>query len=708
MGNPYVYWGLLALILVAFGLLAFYFTRRVVRIAALAVGVATIVWVTRLGLPGPKHRRTYYRAFQVGGNHLAKAMLGVLPGVHGGVTLGRGGWIALLVLLLALLACFDTWAVRREQPRVSIPKAPKPLPGEDDFRARRELTEKLQFSLPAVDVRRPAAMPGSSTTASLASVTAATGVQGSGLVAALLQLSQAIQAQPRTYQVRVCTERWWENGDLAEGDTLQQITVEVRDARTGQSVAVQVLPRCTPQTAAARVAGYTARQVFWHDPATPEWAAGSTDGQDLSAYLLATQIDPADGTYRGWRTCRQQRRATLEKVTRNGTGAGVVAYELAALCEQDGNNLKALVLHLSNREHYPGFWRGRYRLATSMSMLAGPLSDTRWPLPDDGRWPGLDASTDGRASPNGQAAGPGQRDLAGPELARLQRALIQQMSFAGLLGQLTPAQARALAGDPPADVRQARLALLRLALGEMTACWRHRHACVLLWTALRSRRIRSASLAALEGTPRWWRHPRRRLWSLVFAREIAQQRIRALQECPAHADVALCQLQGRARRRLRLPDPAAAGAESGRAPRWPRRTFGAGGWDFNRATWQAVYNAACLHAVPRADGSVTEDAAQQAVQLLRLAISAPECELARPSERIATDPDLYPLRDCPVFDEFVCEQAARDFSPSWDHEIGPSWDKNIDAWFRERLPRPDISVPQPDPELLFVHLPWSP
>jgi hypothetical protein len=691
MGNPYVYWGLLALILVALGLIAFSFTRLVFRLAALAAVIVVVFRVTWLGLEERGHPHVYYRAFVQGGDHVARVMLRpLLPdSVTRNVAVGRVGWIVLLVALLGLLAGLDMLSVRREQPRVSIPPAPGPEPGDPNVKDRRALTEKLQFVLPTVDVRRPAAMPGATALDSLASVAATSGEQGSGLAAAVIQLVQALQARPRTYEVRVFSERCEASGQIKKDGGRRRITVEVRERRTGRSIAVQILQPCDPDETAAKVAGYTARQIFRHDPATPAWATGSFDGADLCAYLLARQTCPAGRTYRDWCECREKRRRMLERVVGPDQGAGVVGYELAALCEQDENNLKALMLHLSNREHYPGFWRGRYRLATSMSMLAGPLSDTRWPLPDDGRWPGLDASTDGRASPNGQAAGPGQRDLAGLELARLRRTLVRQMSFGGLLGQLTPEQDRALAGSPPADGRQARLALLRVALGEMTACWRHRHACVLLWTALRSRPIRSASLAELGGgPPHWWRHPRRRLWSLVFAREIAQQRIRALEQCPAHADVALCQLQSRARRRLRLPGPVAAGTQSSRARRHPRRTFGGGGWDFNRATWQAVYNAACLHALPRADGSVTGDAAQEAVQLLRLAISAPGCELARPSERIATDPDLYPLRDCPVFDEFVREQAAADFAPSWDNEIG-------DPWFRERLPRPEISVPPP-------------
>ena len=135
------------------------------------------------------------------------------------------------------------------------------------------------------------------------------------------------------------------------------MTVELRDGRTGQSVAVRVLQPCVPRETAHKVAGYTARQIFRHDPATPEWATGSLDGADLSAYLLARQTCPAGRTYPAWWECRRERRARLERVVGPDTGAGVVGYELAGLYDLDGQNVRALLLHLGNRMHYPQFWR---------------------------------------------------------------------------------------------------------------------------------------------------------------------------------------------------------------------------------------------------------------------------------------------------------------------------------------------------------------
>ena len=52
--------------------------------------------------------------------------------------------------------------------------------------------------------------------------------------------------------------------------------------------------------------------------------------------------------------------------------AGVARYELAQLHDLEGNHAKALRLHAINREDYPRFYRGRYRLGMSLEMIANP------------------------------------------------------------------------------------------------------------------------------------------------------------------------------------------------------------------------------------------------------------------------------------------------------------------------------------------------
>jgi len=610
------------------GWIAFHFSQRTFRAVVLISAAAVIVPVAA------------WLAFHHG-------LHGRLWTLSNHATAVEAGWAGLLIVAFGVLAGFDRLSARREQPRVAIPPAPDQKAGDDPgLRHRRLLTESLRFCLPAVDVRRPAAMPGGTTTDSLASLAEASGVQGSGIAAALMRVGQSLQGQPRTYEVRMFAER-----PRGIGGRLS-VTVEMHDARTGHNVGVRVLQPCVQDEAAEKVAGYTARQVFRNDPSTPDWAVGSLDGEDLSAYLLARKICPAGRTYSAWWDCRKKRRAQLEEAARNSTGVlGVVGYELAGMYDLDGEYLRSLLLHLRNRVGCRQFWRGRNRLAISLGMLGGLDPDEF-----ERQWLG--------------AGGP----LSNEEHARLKEAVIRELSLAGMLRH-HPDREKALRGS---DNKAARLALLRLARREFRAYWWRRHASFLLWTAFWYRRVRSESLTALSGRPWWWRHPRRRLWPVEFGLEIVKQRIRQLDSLSeadkVSADDELVKAQERVWRKLGL------GEESGKAPDGARQPR----WDFRRAPWQAVYNAACLHAIRTSSRKLVPGADRYATELLRLAISYPDCELDRPSEWIATDPDLRPLRkpqpENGPYENFVTEQAAMDFEPSQFNNVG-------DPWFRDILGR---------------------
>lgn len=665
MDNVYFYWLVLLAIFAVLWWTAFCFSRHTFRIVALLVGFTAIAFVTWFGLT-TDHPRNYASAFMLGGNRLAQVMFGpMLPGSISRIIMpGLVGWIGLLIVFSAMLVWFDRWSGRREQPRVTIPRAPNPEPNQPDLDDRRMLTEKLQFILPAVEVRRPATMPGSTTMDILASLAEKSGVQGSGIAAAIMRLLHALQGQPRTYEVRMFTDRCQGNGRLVRNGRWRRINVEVRDARRGQTVAAKVLQPCLPAEAAEKVAGYAARQVFLDDPSMPRWAVGSADGEDLSAYVLARETCPADRTFSAVRKCRQDRRARLEKAVWNQTGAGVAGYDLAGMYDLDGENLLSLLLHLRNRERYPNFWRGRHRFAISMGMLAGgPNFDSQWLVTAN--------------TPNGQDPARWWNDPV-----RVKNDIIQELRLAGLLRNFRNREIEVLYGNCSTEQaqREARLLLLRLARDEFRACRRHNHVSVLLWSALWSRRDRGASRAALSDTPRWWWHPRRRLWPLVFGLEIVKQRMSQL-ERQGDADDSLRTAQQRVWRRISRDGILRRIRR--RALRRVRRLLGvddAPGRELGKAPsgtpWQAVYNAACLHALPMSSGEPDEGAATKAIRLLGLAISDQNCDLDRPSEWIAKDPDLQSLRK---FTDFVRDQAAKDFEPSQLNDVE-------DSWFAKLLP----------------------
>jgi hypothetical protein len=647
VGTAYLDWAGLALIFLILGGLAHGFSRRTLRVAMLVSTIAGIVVVTRVGLLDTGgHRSTLAAAFLAGADRLAQVMFSpVLPSGPAAVPPGLTGWVMLLVLLVTGFAALDTVCALREQPRVQVadprsepggaPEPGRPYPGD-----QRGLLEELRFRLPAVEVRKPALMPGGSTLDTLASLISDSGGTGAKATAALMQAVHALEAQPRTYEVRVYSERCSADGHRQADGNWLHVTVDLRNVRTGQNVAVRMLPPCPPDEAAKRVAGYTARQVFKHDHSTPAWAVGSADGEDLSAYLLAAEISPRTSTFPDVYECRQRQRSILESAVRQSRNAGLVQYELAAMCDLDGDNLESLRLHLDNRVRHPRLLRGRYRLAMSLSMLADPLFESQW------RAPGASA---------GQETG---------DLAVRREEIIRRLGWAGLLGGPDEPGIADLLRDPdPSGDREraVKLTFLAVARREFLAYRRSAQVPSLLWSALRHRSERRLRLETLRAPP-GWRHPRRRMLAFDISLEVNNQRLNRLR-APAFADGQLTAAQERVLRRLGLREVLQAGAP----------------WVYGRVPWQAVYSAAHLYALRTSSGLPDPGGAETAVRLLRLAVSDPDCDLVRPSEWIAMDPDLRSLRGFPSFDAFVREQARWDFAPSPATTAG-------DPWFRQRLP----------------------
>ena len=479
-------------------------------------------------------------------------------------------------------------------------------------------------------------MPGATAPDSLASVAATSGEQGSGLAAAVIQLVQALQARPRTYEVRVFSERCEAGGQIN------------RDGGRRRS---------------HRRGARSADRAECGGPGPPAMRPGRDGGEGRGIHRPADLPSMIRPRPRGRRahstartcvpTCWPARRARPGQPTGPGAslpaGAaasgcsesvgpdrapGWSAYEHAGLYDLDGENVRALLLHLGNRIHYPQFWRGRFRLAVSLSMLAG-----RWTARAPHR---LDRGAEQQLAGRWTALMPACPTRACSGICSACAKAVRSNGPSGQRAESRPAGARPAPGGPPRTDR----------VLAAPSCQRPAVDRVL------ERRIRSPSLAAVPSLPKWWRHLRRRLWSLEFARAIVRQRMFIAGRSAATAD-----------------KPAPRPAPGQAAARPPGAAGGRGrgsarAWCYGRAAWHAVYNAACLHALPdsRATRQILRPRGRgrqlEAVELLRLAISDPDCDLDRPSERLATDPGLRSLRGLPEFGDLVREQAESDFGVS--------------------------------------------
>ncbi len=635
MNRAYIDWPVLVVVLAVLGWAGYQFSRRTYRFAVLAAVIASVVALTEYGAAS-SGASNFIDAFTAGSKDVIETMLNPLvAGTHSFLP-GVVGWIVLLVLIAGVLVWFDTWSARREQPRVKVADPPAAEQGNSDLEDRRTITEELRFRLPAVYVRKPATMPGGLTLDNLATMVSGSEVKGGKVAAALMQIVHALEGKPRTYEARLYVESCTPDGELKEKGSHRRLTVDLQDARTGQAIAVQVLPACLRKDGAEQAAGFAARQIFRDDPSTPCWAVGSRDGQDLAAYLLSREICTEGRAPEQLYGSRQLRRHVLEQAIKDSPAPGLVGYDLAAMYDLDGEYLNSLKLHLRNRVHYPRFWAGRYRLSVMLSALAG-----------------LDFGPQRQEWEPADGAAPGEVREVRAEIAR-------SLEQSGLLNRLTNGERAALQGNPWADNGNrvaVSKALLHLAKQELAACRRAERTISILWNAFLHRRERASLLPLLRGNMRWL-HPRRRKLASLFATAIVQQRLELLE--PNEDNESLREAQDKAMRSLAVDED-----EAGLADRVP---------------WQAVYNAACLFAVAAPGQPPGDDNACQAVRLLRLAIDDPACDLERPSEWIAMDPDLRSLRTDTGFRDFIREQAAKDFAPSRPSRIG-------DKWFRAQLPK---------------------
>jgi hypothetical protein len=387
----YVVWGIFVGVAALLGFVGYHFSVRTVRWVGVIVAFALTLAVTAYGLrhtaPAPSNLAS---SFALGADEVSAALFSPL-GLGNAVPPGRVGWAVIISLLVLGYRTLEASALHWQAPQLDASKlgegqpsikpdgaAGQSVDGLTDGQRHDLLAAEVRFRLAAMEVRAPAVLPGGSRSGGLATIAESSGFSGGGLAGAIIRFFGMLWPNPRQVQIRVWMESASKAADAkaAKQPDLARVTVELSDPRNGATLSTKTLAAASVDEAATRVAGYVARQIFSMDPATPRWCYGASDGADLSALLLSRQervhVETPDDVLRS----RYEQIARLKNVALASRCAGVVRYELAQLYtiqgEPYGDHLTALRLHAVNREQYPRFYRGRYRLGMSLEMIADP------------------------------------------------------------------------------------------------------------------------------------------------------------------------------------------------------------------------------------------------------------------------------------------------------------------------------------------------
>jgi hypothetical protein len=648
--NSWLVWAAFLLVALVLTLVGYHFSLRALRWVAVSIALVSTVYITWYGLTHPARvAGSLSAAFARGADALSVAIFHPLPVPPGHIPgPGRIGWIVIVVLLVIGYRLLEVWALHWQAPSLDssaladdkqddadAPATDKQS-HETDKQRHDRLAAELKFRLAAVEVRSPAILPGGSRSSALASIAEASGVTGSGLAGAVINFFGMLWPGPRRIRVRV----WAEHDPGHPGiDDVTRVTVDLENARTGATIAIKTLAARNLDEAASVAAGFVARHIFIADRTAPPWCTGAVDGRDLAAMLLARQVRVYPESKDRVLEARPKRIRYLEGAARSHLCAGVVRYELAQLYDSEGKHTEALLLHAINREQNPRFFRGRYRLAMSLEMIANSESEEQFDAAALGRVheamtilrrhhkPG-DAGRDARQPGKSQARHWGELrrellDIAWEELQDIRRYLtLRHIAWRSLWHR---------------DER----AILK-------PYWRLRHrqpfrdgVCVaLLLVAVRE----VLKVGGQSGRKLPHARTLARITTTIAGDTSALARVVPLPPRPAGW------LTSRA---VKLLDVL-------RKPR-PRRD----------RSWQAAYNLACTYAAiaqrePPAGNR--HERVGQVVTSLRWVVEDPNCEIERPSEWIPHDPDFRGLADDRTFRAFLEDQERCDYPDSSEQD----------------------------------------
>jgi hypothetical protein len=381
--HSWLVWLVFAIACALLGFVGYHFAVHTLRFVTTLFVLTVAVVITRYGVAHQSagaHAdlvNSFTRGFDALSNTFFQPLLG-----HNNPIPGRLGWLVIIGLLVLGYRELEVWAMSWQPPTLDLSTLSGDKPdtqngsasGEQgkaatDQQRHNAIASQLRFRLPAVAVRAPAILPGGTGVAGLVSIAESTGNSVGGLAGAIIDFVGTLWPNPRKYQIRIRVEP---SGYEHQATESVRVTVDLENSRTGESVATKTLPAGQLEGAGCVVAGYVAQQIFSEDPTAPPWCYGSFDGSDLAALLSAWQDRVYPPSLDEIRKARHRQMHILEKGVSSSTCAGIARYELAQLLDIEGFHMEALRLHAANREDYPLFWRGRYRLGMSLEMIANP------------------------------------------------------------------------------------------------------------------------------------------------------------------------------------------------------------------------------------------------------------------------------------------------------------------------------------------------
>lgn len=495
----------------------------------------------------------------------------------------------------------------------------------------------------------------------LASIAEATGASGAGLAGAIIRFFGMLWPNPRQMVLRVWVEPVRE-ADPDSPASAVKVTVDLDEPQTGATISTKTVAGKDINEAASMVAGDVARQMFAMDRATPRWWHDAADGRDLGAMLLARLERVHVEADADVETARRERIRRLWQAGYASRAAAVVRYELAQLLELSSDDLAALRLHAMNREEHPRFYRGRYRLAMSLQMIANP-----------------------------------QHERFSADTEQVLNEVFQILRRCGVTRQTR---------CRPDDVRDSgdgvhrvlspslRMELLNIAASELSDIRWQLTLPFVLWSTLAHHNERAVWV------PHWW-PPRRQAFHdgvcvaelLVAVRQalIGRER-REPGERPAPEP------HLRLRHLLLASRIAAAITGSCSFVRWIRAKSGAAGPSAGEtaspsvrdrirwlpglrrsASWQAAYNTACLYAALAGVAEAGDDERlayeSRVIVSLERAIGNRYSEMERSHDWISRDPDFTVLRTQEAFRRFrewVSAQKQRDYPAPFGQDTTPA------------------------------------